>query len=144
MRSSQVPTSDTRFGGANNHKKPKPSDLGERTYEFARDVRAFVNLLPRTICNIEDVKQVVRSSESVGANDIEANDALSRKDSRHRLRITRKEARESVYWLRLLDTGTLATLHQNRAELIQEANELVKIFGHLAETDRAATPHRVV
>jgi four helix bundle protein len=75
----------------------KPYDLEERTFQFAQQVRAFVKLLPRTVCNIEDVKQVVRSSGSVGANYIEANEALGKKDFLMRLRISRKEAKESRY-----------------------------------------------
>ena len=74
------------------------------TYQFARSVRAFVKKLPRTICNMEDVKQVARASGSVGANYIEANEALSKKDFRMRIRISRKESKETRYWLRLLDT----------------------------------------
>ena len=58
--------------------------LDERTFEFARDVRLFVKGLPRTICNLEDGKQLVRSSGSVGANYIEANESLSKKDFRLR------------------------------------------------------------
>jgi four helix bundle protein len=104
-------------------------DLEERTYRFARDVRAFVKKLPRTVCNLEDVKQVVRSSGSVGANYIEANEALSKKDFRHRIRISRKESKETRYWLRLLDTQDDATLNAERDMLIQESTELMRIFG---------------
>ncbi len=64
---------------------PRNYDLEERTYQFAKRVRASVKRLPRTICNIEDVKQVVRSSGSVGANDIEANESLSKKDTQERV-----------------------------------------------------------
>jgi len=56
-------------------------DLEERTFRFAEQVRHFARRLPRTLCNIEDVPQVVRSSGSVGANYIEANEALSKKIS---------------------------------------------------------------
>ncbi|MEX0866983.1 MAG: four helix bundle protein [Pirellulales bacterium] len=107
-------------------------DLEDRTFAFARDCRAFVKLLPRTICNIEDVKQLVRSSGSVGANYIEANEAHSQKDFKYRIRVCRKEAKESAYWLRLLDTGDNAELESERRRLIQEANELKHIFGAIA------------
>ena len=80
-------------------------DLEDRTREFARRVRAFVTQLPKTIANIEDVKQLVRSSGSAGANYIEANEALSKRDFAFRIKICRKESKESWYWLRLLDTG---------------------------------------
>ena len=103
-------------------------DLEERTFEFAKRVRAFVKRLSRTICNAEDVKQVVRSSGSVGANYIEANESLSKKDFVMRVKISRKEAKETRYWLRLLETGTDTTLETERAKLIQEAIELTKIL----------------
>lgn len=108
---------------------PGKYDLEDRTYEFARCVRAFVKTLPRTICNIEDVKQVVRSSGSVGANYIEANEALSTKDFRMRIRISRKESKETRYWLRLLDTRDVPGLNAERDKLIQESTELMLIFG---------------
>lgn len=111
--------------GSNNGKS---FDLEERTYEFARDVRAFVKRLPRTIGNIEDVRQLIRSSGSVGANYIEANESLGKKDFLMRLRIARKEAKESRYWLRLLDTGSEAPVEKQRGDLIQEATELLKIL----------------
>jgi four helix bundle protein len=104
-------------------------DLEDRTYEFARSVRAFVKRLPRTICNIEDVKQLVRSSGSVGSNYIEANDSLSRKDFLMRIRICRKESKESRYWLRLLDTREDAKLETVRQKMTSEAEQLMKIFG---------------
>ena len=55
-------------------------DLEERTFNFAKNVRIFVNSLPKTIANIEDGKQLIKSSGSVGANYREANEALSKKD----------------------------------------------------------------
>ena len=104
-------------------------DLEDRTYEFARQVRAHVKRLPRTVCNLEDVKQLVRSSGSVGANYIEANDSLSRKDFLMRIRICRKESKESRYWLRLLDSRGAESLDNERCDLIGEAEQLMKIFG---------------
>jgi four helix bundle protein len=74
------------------------------------------------------VKQVVRSSGSIGANYIEANEALGKKDFKMRLRISRKEAKETRYWLRLLDVGTESVLLNDRDKLIQESNELLKIL----------------
>jgi len=102
--------------------------LEDRTYEFARRVRALVRGLPRTVCNREDVKQVVRSSGSVGANYIEANEALSKKDFRMRIRIARKESKESRLWLRLLDTQDDAALNAERDKLVQESTELMLIL----------------
>jgi four helix bundle protein len=80
----------------------KPYDLEERTFLFAKDCRFYIQKLPKTISNIEDCKQLVRSSGSVGANYIEANEKLGDKDLVFRLKIARKEAKESRYWIRLL------------------------------------------
>lgn len=106
----------------------KPYDLEERTYLFARQVRLFVKRLARTTGNIEDAKQLVRSSGSVGANYIEANESLGDKDFALRAKIARKEAKESRYWLRLVDTGDLSDLERERDALIQEALELQRIL----------------
>lgn len=110
---------------------PKHYDLEDRTFEFARRVRAFVKTLKRTIANIEDGKQLIKASGSVGANYLEANEALSKKDFRMRIKISRKEAKESGYWLRLLDTNDTAQQERERRELAQEATELMKIFGSI-------------
>ena len=106
----------------------RPYDLEERSYEFARDVRLFVKRIPRTIANVEDARQLIRASGSVGANYIEANEALGKKDFVLRLRIARKEAKESRYWLRLLDIGDDPNLENVRGRLLQESTELLKIL----------------
>ncbi|SFH54922.1 four helix bundle protein [Planctomicrobium piriforme] len=107
----------------------KPAyDLETRTFDFALHVRQFVRQLPRTLCNTEDAKQVVRSSGSVGANYIEANESLSKKDFRMRLRIARKEAKETRYWLRLIDIGSIKDLSESRDALIKEATEIMLIL----------------
>ena len=107
----------------------KRYDLEERTYEFARDVRGLVKQLPRTLANIEDARQLVNASGSVGANYIEANEALSKKDFLMRIKICRKEAKESRYWLRLIYSDGKAELNIRREALMQEATELTSIFG---------------
>jgi four helix bundle protein len=109
--------------------QPKKYDLEERTFEFARDVRVFIRKWPHTLANIEDVKQLVRSSGSVGANYIEANESLGKKDFAMRAKICRKEAKESRYFLRLVFTDGNSALDKTRAALIQEAIELTNIFG---------------
>jgi len=109
------------------NKNSKHYDLEDRTLEFARRVRAFVKKLPKTIANIEDGKQLIRSSGSIGANYIEANEALSRKDFIMRIKICRKEAKESRYWLNLIDCGN--TLENERKDLLRESTELTNIFG---------------
>ena len=109
----------------------KHYDLEDRTLEFAKRVRRFVSKLSKTPANIEDGKQMIRSSGSVGANYIEANEALSKKDFAMRIKICRKEAKESRYWLRLVDTGGKSELEQEREALESEARELTHIFGSI-------------
>ncbi|MEE4257557.1 MAG: four helix bundle protein [Bacteroidales bacterium] len=104
-------------------------DLEERSYKFAADVREFVGKLGNSISVVEDGKQVIRSSGSVAANYIEANDALSKKDFLYRIKICRKESKESVLFLRLLDVSSNEIYTNKQEELIKEATELMKIFG---------------
>jgi four helix bundle protein len=108
---------------------PKRFDLEERTYRLAHDVRRFVKTIDRTIANVEDAKQLVRASGSVGANYIEANEALSKKDFLLRVKICRKEAKESQYWLRLIDATGNGSHNAEQQQLMQEAQELMNIFG---------------
>jgi four helix bundle protein len=106
-------------------------DLEERTFEFARRVRKFVKELPKNSGNFEDGKQLIRASGSVGANYIEANESLSKKDFIMRVKICRKESKENRYWLRLIDTGDRQELEKERQDLIKEATELMNIFGSI-------------
>ena len=94
---------------------------------FAEKSRAFVKTLSRTIGNVEDAKQFIRASGSIGANYIEANEAIGKKDFVMKIKICRREAKESCYWLRLLDVD--GELEQERQQLSSEARELMNIFG---------------
>ncbi|PCJ27176.1 MAG: four helix bundle protein [Flavobacteriales bacterium] len=114
----------------------KPYDLEERTFQFAKDVRVFIKTLEKTIANIEDAKQVVRSSGSVGANYIEANESFSKKDFIFRIKISRKEAKESVYWLRLINETNELSNSKMAEELIQESTELKKILSAILEKSK--------
>ena len=113
-------------------KNSKQYDLEERTLRFAKEVIEFVNILPKTMANIEIMKQIIRSSGSVGANYIEANEALSKKDFTMRVKICRKEAKESRYWLKLIEISGEGA-EKRRQALISEATELMKIFGSIVE-----------
>ena len=104
----------------------KPYNLEERTLSFAREVNRYVNVLPRIISNVEIGKQLVRSAGSVGANYIEANEALSKKDFTMRVKISRKEAKESQYWLDLSEPNDKEAA--KRSDLLREAVELRKIL----------------
>ncbi len=107
----------------NENQKTKNYDLEDRTFKFAKNIAQFVNALPKNTSSAEIGKQLIRSAGSVGANYIEANESLGKKDLLMKIRICRKEAKESRYWLRLLNEETLS----------QEALELTKIFGSILE-----------
>lgn len=114
----------------------KTYDLEERTFQFAKAVRVMIKGLPKSIANYEDAKQVVRSSGSVGANYIEANESLSKKDFVYRVKISRKEAKESVYWLRLInETNEINSINEIE-NLLQEAMELKKILSAIIEKSK--------
>lgn len=108
----------------------KPYNLEERTFEFARDCRILISKLSTSIANIEDGKQLIRSSGSVGANYIEANEKLGDKDFSFRLKIARKEAKESAYWLKLLKSSN-PNLEFEIDKVLQEAEELRKILSSI-------------
>ena len=109
----------------------KKYDLEDRCLIFSKKVRDYVKKLPRSTSNIEYGKQLIRSSSSVGANYIEANESLSRKDFFMRIKISRKEAKESEYWLLLAEPSNDAVAEKDT--LIQEATELRKIFGSILQ-----------
>jgi len=109
---------------SNNTKK---YDLEERTFQFAKNVIGYVRKLPRGIPDIELGRQLVRSAGSVGANYIEANESLSKKDFIMRIKISKKEAKETYYWLKL--TIPTKNYEHTKIELMCESEELQKIFG---------------
>ena len=92
--------------------------MEERTLKFSKEVIGFVKGLPRSVANAEIAKQLIKSSSSIGANYIEANEALSKKDFLMRIKICRKESKESVYWLKLLEAKDQ---EKSRESLIGEA-----------------------
>jgi four helix bundle protein len=100
-------------------------DLEERSFQF---VRRFLKRIPKTPSNCDDGKQLIRASGSAGANYIEANESLRNKDFLFHVRISRKESKESRYWLRLLALDQAAELEPEREALLGEATELMRIF----------------
>ena len=106
-------------------------DLEDRTFLFAKNVRDYVRNFPRTISNIEYGKQLIRSSGSVAANYIEACEALSHKDFMMRIKICRKEAKESILWLKL----SITSEEEVQENLVDEAIQLMKIFGSIVFKD---------
>jgi four helix bundle protein len=111
--------------------QPKRYDLEDRTLSFARRVIDLVEKLPKGLANVEIGRQLIRSAGSVGANYIEANESLSKKDFAMRIKICRKEAKETRYWLKLILCP--ADSENARNSLLDEVNELTKIFGAIVE-----------
>lgn len=104
----------------------KPEALETHTFRFAKNCRVFIKGVSRSITNIEYSKQLARSSASIAANYIEANEALSKKDFIMRSRICRKETKESRMWLELIEVSGGFLAEQDR--LVKESTELLKIF----------------
>lgn len=106
-------------------------DLQERTFKYAKRVREFIRKLPKNTTNFEDCSQLTRLSGSIGANYIEANESLSKRDFVMRIKISRKEAKESIFWLKLMDTADNLDLEKERMILIDEGTQLMKILGSI-------------
>jgi len=130
MQQDKLETLNTKQILINENRNPKRFDLEDRTYEFAKRTRDYIRKLPKTPFNIEIGGQLFRSAGSVGANYIEANEALGKKDFIMRIKISKKETKESIYWLKLSEPQSF--LEKEKLSLIQEATELMKIFGSIA------------
>jgi four helix bundle protein len=100
--------------------------------EFAKKVIYLCKSLPKNTINLELIKQIIRSSCSIGANYREANEALGKKDFTHRLRISRKEAKETTYWLELILEAN-PEFKQHAQILIKETRELRNIISAIIE-----------
>jgi len=106
-------------------------DFEERTFQFAKNVGAFLKIVEKNIVNNEYSKQLARSSGSVGANYIEANESLGEKDYILHLRISRKEAKESIFWLRLIKEVNSSKYDEIATQLMNECIELKKILSSI-------------
>ncbi len=102
--------------------------FGEKNIRFAKGIQ--VNVISRPLIN-----QLVRAGTSVGANYLEADDAESKKDFRHKISICRKESKEVRHWLRMLVAQEPALKEQART-LWQEAKELNLIFGAILRSKK--------
>jgi len=122
--------------------KSKPYDLEQRTYAFALEIRMFLRHTNCDPVSWPDIKQVLRSSGSIAANYIEAIEAVSETDALYRLRISKKEARETGLWLQLIsDSNPIdESIHHSIEALISETNELVKIFASIIRKKSTQSP----
>ena len=108
----------------------KPYDLEERTAVFWEEIIKFAKTLPDNNISRPLINQIVRSGTSVGANYMEADGAESKKDFNHKIGICKKEAKETMHWLRMLAVVNPDKKEQCR-KLWQEAHELTLIFSSI-------------
>lgn len=115
----------------------KPYDLEERSFQFALSVRSCIGRNRWSRCQWSDVDQVLRSSGSVAANYIEANNAVSTPDFLHKVAISKKEVAESRLWLRLLgETSDSEDIKATLRDLHREADELTRILATIFKNSR--------
>ena len=104
--------------------------MESRTANFADEVYTLCKNIPLTVSTREVVKQLVKAAGSIGANYIEANESLSKKDFFYRIRICRKESKEARYWLRRL-LNQNPDLKEKITPLLTESTEFLLIFSKI-------------
>lgn len=109
----------------------KVYDLEERTAVFAEKVISLCKKVKKDAVLLPIVSQLVRSATSIGANYCEANGASSKKDFINKIHICKKEAKETMYWLRILGTSDESSKDTCKT-LWKEAHELALIFSKIA------------
>jgi len=112
------------------------TDLTGRTIAFATSVRSFIKKLPKSIANLHDTRQLIRSSSSIGARYVEASEAQNPRDFLRLMLFSLISARESSYWLLVIDTGDYERAQQEREALVKEAQSLQRIMGSLVSKAR--------
>ena len=117
-----------------------PYDIRERTFQFAVRVIQAVRQLPRDTAAQVVLRQLVKSATSVGANVEEADGAESRRDFIHKTSISRKEACESRYWLRIIRAAILN--NDEVAALERESDELVRILSAMIANAKRSSHNR--
>ena len=120
----------TNVKSTQNQKSKKKYDLIERTAKFGEEIIGFVQKLSKNSINNPLISQVVRSGTSIGANYMEADGAESKKDFKHKISICKKEAKETMHWLRMIAKANPAKRQKCR-ELWKEVHELTLIFSRI-------------
>ena len=105
--------------------------LEERCHQFGKRIRSYCRKLKKDLANIEDIKQLVKASGSVGANYIEANENVGKGDLKYRIKVCRKESKESMHFLGFIELFGNEDLEKERNALIDEATQLRKIFSSM-------------
>lgn len=118
-----------------NDKENTKYNLEERTAKLGESIINFANKIPKNVTTLPLISQIVRSGTSIGANYCEADDAESKKDFIHKIGICKKEARETMHWLRMISVATPERRVEARI-LWQEAKELNLIFNAIVHSSR--------
>lgn len=105
-------------------------DLKERTEKFAGEILSFAKKIPTDNITNPLINQLIRAATSVGANYCEADDALTRKDFIYRIGVCRKEAKETLYWLKIVIVA-MPSLAEISNSLLSEAKQLNLIFSSI-------------
>jgi four helix bundle protein len=113
----------------------QPEDIKARTFRFALQIIALVEKLPNTIAATTIGKQLIRSGTSIGANVEEATAAHSKSDFVYRMNISLREARETLYWLRLLEASNIMP-STRLTGVVKEADEVTRILGAIVSSAR--------
>lgn len=108
-------------------------DIEKHILEFANRIRIFVKKLKQTTSNIEDVKKIINASGSIGSNYIQSNNSSNKKDFIEKIKICRKNAEESRFWLSLLDTDWNDEQEIEKKKLINEATGLINVFNSILQ-----------
>ena len=117
---------------------PEPSkiyDLEDRTLEFSKRIIRMCQALPKNQINFKLIDQIIRSGTSMGSNYREANETETKKNFKYRIRICRKEGKETIYWLNLIIEAN-PDFKERIEPLLQETTELVKIFAAILEKSK--------
>lgn len=115
--------------------KKSQYDLIERTAVLGEDIIEFASNLPKNEINRPLISQIVRSGTSTGANYMEADAAVSKKDFENKVGIARKEAKETMHWLRMIAKANPNKKDECR-KLYKEAQELVWIFSSIINNSK--------
>jgi len=110
-------------------------DLEDRTLEYGKRIIRMCQALPKNTINFKLIDQIIRSGTSMGANYREANETETKKDFKYRIRICRKEGKETIYWLNLIIEAN-QSFKERIMPLSQETVELVKIFASILEKSK--------
>ena len=118
---------------ANKTEFHKSEELEEKLQQFGEKIIRLVKKAPKNTITIPIIDQLIKSGTSIGANYMEANGASSKKDFRNKIHICKKEAKETMYWLRMLSKAYEKAAEQCR-ELWQEAKGYAKLFSRITGT----------